>query len=100
MFREDVRHKHVLQHRTFFWVVSFSLLASVFSDLKSSHKINECSSRLDTVCGILFLSLMSMLPSVVFCLKVCLAGYLSILFCEEQGGDGVDVNCHENSNLC
>lgn len=60
----------------------FTLLASVFRDLKNSHKIYECSSGLDTACGIAMLcvSLMSMLPSVAFCLKVGLTGYLSILF--------------------
>lgn len=54
----------------------------MFSDLKTSHKINECSSRLDTACGIavLFMSLLSLLPSVAFCLKADLTGYLSILF--------------------
>lgn len=81
MFREDVRLKHVLQHRTSFGGLLLTLLASVFSDLKNSHKINECTSRFDTACGIamLFMSL-SVLPSVVFCLKVGLAGYLGILF--------------------
>lgn len=82
MFREDVRLKHVLQHRTSFRGLLLTLLTSVFSDLKNSHKISECTSRFDTACGIamLFMSLMSVLPSVVFCLKVGLAGYLSILF--------------------
>lgn len=59
----------------------FTFLASVLSDLKNSHKINECSSRLNTACGMamLFMSLMLMLPLVVFYLKVGLAGYLSTL---------------------
>lgn len=71
----------------------------LYSYLKNSHKINECSSRLDIARGItmLFMSLMPMLPSVVFCLKVGLAEHT---LCEEQGGDGVGVNCRENSNLC
>lgn len=74
----------------------------MFSDFKNSHKFNKCSLRFDTACGIavLFMSLMSMLPSVAFCLKVGLAGYLSILYVSSRVGDAVDVNCSENSNLC